>query len=126
MREVLAGHVEQGAMPGLIALVVRHGRAQVEVIGTKAFGDTEPMQRDAIFRIARSEEHTSELQSHRYLPSFPTRRSPDLIALVVRQGRAQVEVIGTKAFGDPEPMQRDAIFRIASLRSEEHSLNSSH
>jgi CubicO group peptidase (beta-lactamase class C family) len=52
MREVLAGHVEQGAMPGLIALVVRHGRAQVEVIGTKAFGDTEPMQRDAIFRIA--------------------------------------------------------------------------
>ena len=43
MREVLAGHVEQGAMPGLIALVVRHGRAQVEVIGTKAFGDTEPM-----------------------------------------------------------------------------------
>src|SRR4030095_15830511 len=26
----------------------------------------------------RSEEHTSELQSHRDLPSFPTRRSPDL------------------------------------------------
>src|ERR1035437_5654275 len=26
----------------------------------------------------RSEEHTSELQSRRYLPSFPTRRSSDL------------------------------------------------
>src|ERR1044072_7351308 len=26
----------------------------------------------------RSEEHTSELQSHRYLHSFPTRRSSDL------------------------------------------------
>src|SRR6202012_1320668 len=26
----------------------------------------------------RSEEHTSELQSHRDLPSFPTRRSSDL------------------------------------------------
>src|ERR1044072_5470674 len=29
-------------------------------------------------RRARSEEHTPELQSHRYLPSFPTRRSSDL------------------------------------------------
>src|SRR5260221_692057 len=28
---------------------------------------------------ARSEEHTSELQSHSDLPSFPTRRSSDLI-----------------------------------------------
>src|ERR1044072_8698879 len=28
--------------------------------------------------LARSEEHTSELQSHRYLHSFPTRRSSDL------------------------------------------------
>src|ERR1035437_1873241 len=27
---------------------------------------------------ARSEEHTSELQSRQYLPSFPTRRSSDL------------------------------------------------
>src|ERR1044072_4468967 len=29
-------------------------------------------------RTGRSEEHTSELQSHRYLHSFPTRRSSDL------------------------------------------------
>src|SRR5262252_869394 len=29
---------------------------------------------------ARSEEHTSELQSHRDLHSFPTRRSSDLVA----------------------------------------------
>src|SRR6202012_4382160 len=29
-------------------------------------------------KIARSEEHTAELQSHRDLPSFPTRRSSDL------------------------------------------------
>src|SRR5882672_4530495 len=34
---------------------------------------------------ARSEEHTSELQSHRDLHSFPTRRSSDL-----SQTRAQV------------------------------------
>src|ERR671927_397993 len=29
-------------------------------------------------RLTRSEEHTSELQSHRDLHSFPTRRSSDL------------------------------------------------
>src|ERR671913_173284 len=28
--------------------------------------------------LGRSEEHTSELQSHQYLHSFPTRRSSDL------------------------------------------------
>src|ERR1044072_6967951 len=32
----------------------------------------------------RSEEHTSELQSHRYIPSFPTRRSSDLPGLGYR------------------------------------------
>src|SRR5947209_4880848 len=31
-------------------------------------------------RSCRSEEHTSELQSRQYLPSFPTRRSSDLSA----------------------------------------------
>src|SRR5476649_1962115 len=30
------------------------------------------------FNVGRSEEHTSELQSHRDLHSFPTRRSSDL------------------------------------------------
>src|SRR6202049_3237609 len=30
--------------------------------------------------VLRSEEHTSELQSHRDLHSFPTRRSSDLVA----------------------------------------------
>src|ERR1044072_5452200 len=29
--------------------------------------------------VGRSEEHKSELQSHRYLHSFPTRRSSDLL-----------------------------------------------
>src|SRR5476649_521071 len=32
----------------------------------------------------RSEEHTSELQSHRDLHSFPTRRSSDLAAVCAR------------------------------------------
>src|ERR1044072_7495616 len=36
----------------------------------------------------RSEEHTSELQSHRYLHSFPTRRSSDLDLESEAAGRA--------------------------------------
>src|SRR5882672_10677466 len=34
----------------------------------------------ALETVTRSEEHTSELQSHRDLHSFPTRRSSDLSA----------------------------------------------
>src|SRR5215204_5161392 len=36
----------------------------------------DPIEQVAV--VARSEEHTSELQSHRDLHSFPTRRSSDL------------------------------------------------
>jgi CubicO group peptidase (beta-lactamase class C family) len=52
LHDVMAVHVERGAMPGLIALVARQGRPHVEVIGTKAFGDTEPLKQDDVFRIA--------------------------------------------------------------------------
>jgi CubicO group peptidase (beta-lactamase class C family) len=53
MREVLAGHVASGRVPGLVALVVRRGEAHVEVIGTtEADGAGRPMRRDTIFRIA--------------------------------------------------------------------------
>src|SRR5882672_7427995 len=46
------------------------------------------------FSRMRSEEHTSELQSHRDLHSFPTRRSSDLGA---RLHRLAVEVDGARA-----------------------------
>ncbi len=56
LHDRMAWHVETGKMPGLITLVARHGRhhhdVHVDVIGAKAFGDAEPMPRDAIFRIA--------------------------------------------------------------------------
>jgi CubicO group peptidase (beta-lactamase class C family) len=51
LHEVMAGHVERGDMPGSIALVARHGRAYVDVIGTRTFGDAEPLRRDDVFRI---------------------------------------------------------------------------
>jgi CubicO group peptidase (beta-lactamase class C family) len=40
---------------------------------------------------------------------------PGLITLVAGGGTPHVDVIGCKAFGDERPMERDAIFRIASL-----------
>ncbi len=52
LHEVMAGHVERGAMPGLAYLVARGDDVHVEVIGARTFGDAEPMPRDAIFRIA--------------------------------------------------------------------------
>lgn len=48
----LGRHVESGAVPGLVALAARGDDAEVAVLGTKRFGDAEPMARDAIFRIA--------------------------------------------------------------------------
>jgi CubicO group peptidase (beta-lactamase class C family) len=50
MHDVMAGYVENGAMPGLVTLVGRHGEVHVDVIGRVAV-DGAPMQRDTIFRI---------------------------------------------------------------------------
>jgi CubicO group peptidase (beta-lactamase class C family) len=50
MHDVMARYVEDGAMPGLVTLVSRHGEVHVDVIGRNAFGGGS-MQRDTIFRI---------------------------------------------------------------------------
>jgi CubicO group peptidase (beta-lactamase class C family) len=52
MHQVLSGHIELKEMPGLVALVSHHDDIHVETLGTLAFGDPAPMQRDSIFRIA--------------------------------------------------------------------------
>jgi CubicO group peptidase (beta-lactamase class C family) len=51
MRDVLTGHVEQGSLPGLVALLWRRGELHVDEIGVRAPGTSEPMRRDTIFRI---------------------------------------------------------------------------
>jgi CubicO group peptidase (beta-lactamase class C family) len=40
---------------------------------------------------------------------------PGLVALVCRNDEVHVETLGALAFGDPAPMKRDTIFRIASI-----------
>ncbi len=45
-------HVARGSIPGLVALVASGDDVHVAALGHKAFGDEEPIGRDAIFRIA--------------------------------------------------------------------------
>ena len=57
LRDVMAGFVERGEVPGIVTLVSRRGETHVDAIGMKAVGGNEsigngPMQRDTIFRIA--------------------------------------------------------------------------
>jgi CubicO group peptidase (beta-lactamase class C family) len=51
MHRIMAGHVERGAVPGLVSLIARRGETHVDVIGNKALGTQDPMRRDTIFRI---------------------------------------------------------------------------
>src|SRR5919198_3871724 len=52
MREVMAGYVERGEVPGLVALVSRRGEVHVDTIGVKAVGGSDPIGRDTIFRVS--------------------------------------------------------------------------
>jgi CubicO group peptidase (beta-lactamase class C family) len=51
MRDVMAGHVERGEVPGIVTLVARGGEVHVEAIGMKAKNGANPIRRDTIFRI---------------------------------------------------------------------------
>src|SRR5256712_8771857 len=52
MRAVMSGYVERGAIPGIVTLVARQDEVHVEVVGSRALNESEPMRRDTIFRIA--------------------------------------------------------------------------
>lgn len=52
MHEALRRHVDGGRLPGLVALISRHGAVHLDAIGTLAFDRTAPMRRDTIFRLA--------------------------------------------------------------------------
>jgi CubicO group peptidase (beta-lactamase class C family) len=53
MRDVLGGYVERGEIPGLVALVSRHGYVHIDALGTLAAdGGRGPVRRDSIFRIS--------------------------------------------------------------------------
>ena len=51
LQHAMAGYVERGEVPGIIALVSRRGEVHVDAVGSLAVGGR-PIQRDTIFRIA--------------------------------------------------------------------------
>src|SRR2546428_12447209 len=52
MRAVMSGYIERGAIPGIVTLVARQDEVHVEVVGTRALNESDPIRRDTIFRIA--------------------------------------------------------------------------
>ncbi len=51
LHHAMAGRVENGGLPGIVTAVAQGDNVYVDVIGTMAFGDDQPMRRDTIFRI---------------------------------------------------------------------------
>ncbi len=53
---------------------------------------------------------------HQVLAGYVERKEmPGLVALVSRHDDVHAETIGARAFGHPAPMERDTIFRFASI-----------
>jgi CubicO group peptidase (beta-lactamase class C family) len=52
LRDTLTAHVESGRMPGLVYLVAAGAAVHVDAIGAPAFDAPEPLERNAVFRIA--------------------------------------------------------------------------
>jgi CubicO group peptidase (beta-lactamase class C family) len=51
MHDLMAGHVQRGAVPGIVTLVSRRGKVRVNTVGAKVLGGGDPIRRDTIFRI---------------------------------------------------------------------------
>ena len=52
LHDIMAGHVEQGHVPGFVSVISRRGETSVDVVGSTAADGTGQMRRDAIFRIS--------------------------------------------------------------------------
>lgn len=48
----MVDYVERGEVPGIVALVSRHGEIYVDAVGNKSLAGPDPMRHDTIFRIA--------------------------------------------------------------------------
>jgi hypothetical protein len=53
MHERMAGYVERGEIPGIVALVTRGDDVHLDVVGTLAFGTSAPVRRAFNLKIVR-------------------------------------------------------------------------
>ena len=51
LHDAMAARVANGELPGMVTLLARGQEAHVDTIGVMAFGSSDPMRRDTIFRI---------------------------------------------------------------------------
>jgi len=52
LHQAMAARVAKGELPGMVTLIAHGDDVDVDTIGAMAFGSSEPMRRDTIFRIA--------------------------------------------------------------------------
>lgn len=52
LHTAMTGHVERREIPGIVTLIARGDEIHVDAVGVKSVGESEPMRRDTIFRIA--------------------------------------------------------------------------
>src|SRR5476649_2509074 len=81
------------ALPICPSMPSRHRAFTVILSGWSAAHKTHACRNLRRTGVARSEEHTSELQSHRDLHSFPTRRSSDLPINAVEAPRVHGDLV---------------------------------
>ena len=70
---------------------------------------------DGGFSPARLEQMHEAMAAH-----VESGRLPGLVTLLSRRGEVVVDAIGETAFDSGDPMQRDTIFRIASVTQADH------
>lgn len=92
MHQVLSGYVQRQELSGLVALVSHHDDAHEEALGTLAFGDAAPMQRDTIFRLASLTKPITAVAA--MLPGPPRRCGRAVAAGTGQSPGAEVPLLG--------------------------------
>ena len=77
MHDVMAGHVERGALPGLVTLVSRHGEVRVDTIGTTAVAPAAPSAPSTVLRLSSAmPQILKDFHEQRKTSARPTSHKP--------------------------------------------------
>ena len=105
MDEVLAGYVERGVVPGLVALVSRRGALHVKVVGSISIGGP-PIHRDTIFRISSMTKPVTAAATMVLVEEGKLRLDDPVDELLPELAQRQVLRRVDGPIGDTEPANR--------------------
>ena len=111
MHDVLAGHVANGLLPGLVTLISRRGETLVDPIGTTALGGTQPMRPDTIFRIASLSKPFAAVATLMLIEECKVRLDEPVQRLLPELADRQVLVRADGPLGDTVPATRPITVR---------------